>query len=75
MFQQQRFGFRMSYGHVYLLDLRHQSFSFAGGQIISEIAGKTLFQVFRFAYIDNRAARVIHPIDARLAGHGFQERF
>ncbi len=73
--QQQRFGLGVSHRHVDILDLRHQRFGFTAGEVASEIAGKALFEIFGLADVDNRAAGVIHTVDARLAGDGFQERF
>ncbi len=73
MLQQQRFGLCVGHSDIDLLDLGDQRLSFAGSKIAAEIAGKSLFEIFRFSDIDNRPASVIHPVDARLAGNGFQE--
>ncbi len=73
MLQQQRFGLCVGHSDVDLLDLSDQRFSFAGGKIAAEIAGKTLLKILRFTDVDNRPACVIHPVDAWLAGDGFQE--
>ena len=73
MFKQQRFRLRMGDGYVNLLDLRDERFRFTGRKIATEIAGKTLFKVLRFTDIDNRTASIVHPVNAGLAGHGFQK--
>ena len=73
MLKQQRF--RLGDGNVNLGNKRHQRFGFTRSQVAAKIAAKPLFQIFCFAYIDNSTASIIHTIDARLAGYGFQESF
>ena len=75
VFEEKRFGFRMSYGDVDLRNIFDQCFRFTAGNLNAKIAGKTLFKVFSFTYIDYGAAGVIHPVDARLAGDRFQKGF
>jgi hypothetical protein len=64
----------MGDGHINLLDLGDERFRFSGRKIAAEIAGKTLFKIFRFTDINNRTASIVHPINTGLAGNGFQER-
>ena len=75
MLKQQRFRFGVGHGNVNLGNKRHQRFGFTRSQVAAKIAAKPLFQIFCFAYIDNSTASIIHTIDARLAGYGFQESF
>ncbi|VEA73055.1 Uncharacterised protein [Serratia rubidaea] len=75
MFQQQRFCFGMCNSNVYLRDIFNQRFGFTAADLRAEIARKAFFQVFGLADIDNRAAGVIHAIDAGLAGYGFKKGF
>ena len=70
MLQQQRFGFGVSDGNVDIVDLGDKSFRLPAGKLDTKVARKTLFKIFRFAYIDNRPAGIIHTVDAGLAGDG-----
>jgi hypothetical protein len=38
----------MGDGHINLLDLGDERFRFSGRKVAAEIAGKTLFKIFRF---------------------------
>ena len=73
--KQQRFCLRMRDGDINILDERDQRFGLTGGKVAAKIAGKAFFKIFCLPHIDNRTASVIHAIDARLAGYGFQKCF
>ncbi len=65
----------MGHRHVDVLDVTDQHFGFSAAYLSAEIAGQAFFEVFRFTYIDHRACRVIHTVDAGLTGHGAEKGF
>ena len=75
MLKQQRLRLGMRDGNINILYECDQCFGLAGGKVTAKIAGEALFEIFRFPHVDNRTASVIHTIDARLAGYGFQKCF
>ena len=73
--KQECFCLRMGDGDINILDERDQRFSLTGGKVAAKIAGEAFLEIFRLPHVDNRTASVIHAINARLAGHGFQKCF
>ncbi len=61
----------MSNRYINVLEVGDQRFVFARSEVATELAGKPVFQVFRFADIDNRTTSIVHAINAWLTGYGF----
>ena len=61
--------------NIDVTDIADQHIRFTAAGLRTKVAAEAFFEVFGFTDIDHRTGRVIHSVDARLAGYGAEKGF